>query len=85
MPLLADHAPVVVWEKSRECYYASVKDVLGVVRFYLIVEEIRDRYHWSVWRPGESILEARNGSARTAQEAMRLAEQTASLTHPDQK
>ena len=77
MPLLADQAPVVVWERSREAYYASVKGVAGAVRFYLVVEEMGGRCHWSVWRPGESILEARHGSARTAQEAMRVAERAA--------
>jgi hypothetical protein len=72
---LADQAPVVVWEKHREAYYASIEDMAGAVRFYLVVDQLGDRCHWSVWRPGESILEACHGSARTAQEAMRYAEQ----------
>jgi hypothetical protein len=75
--LLSDQAPALIWEKSREAFYASVKDASGTVRFYLIVEPLGARWHWSVWRPGESILEALHGSAPTAQEAMRYAEQVA--------
>ena len=74
---MADQAPALVWEKCREAYYASVRDLSGTVSFYLIVEEMGGRCHWSVWRPGESILEARHGSARTPQEAMRYAERAA--------
>jgi len=72
---VADRTPVVVWEKSRDAYSASIEGPSGAVRFFLIVEDLGGRYHWSIWRPGESILEARHGSARSAQEALRHAEQ----------
>ena len=76
---LTDQASVVVWEKIREAYYASIKDASGAVRFFLVVEEIHGRCHWSVWRwrPGESVLDAGHGSTGTPQQAMRLAEQAA--------
>ena len=78
VPPLADQASVVVWEKIRGAYYASIADASGV-RFFLIVEEIRGRCHWSVWRwrLGESTVEVGHGSAGTPQEAMRRAEQVA--------
>jgi hypothetical protein len=46
VPPLADQASVVVWEKICEAYYASITDVSGTIRFFLIVEEIRGGCHW---------------------------------------
>jgi len=77
-PPVADRASVVVWEKIRQAYYASIREASGA-SFFLVVEETRGRSEWSVWRwrPGESTVKADHGSARTLQEAMRLAERAA--------
>ena len=75
----AEQASVVVWEKICGAYHASITGVPGKVRFFLIVEELRGSCQWSVWRwrPGESVLDAGHGPARTPQEAMQLAERAA--------
>ena len=54
-------------------------DHVDAIRFYLVVEPIGDVWHWIVWRPGESVVQGGHGSARTAQRAMREAEEAAHI------
>jgi hypothetical protein len=68
---------MLIWERSREVYYASVTEPLGDVRLCLIIEGGGDRWDWTVWRPGETPPAARYGVTATVQEAMREAEQAA--------
>jgi hypothetical protein len=75
-PELANQRMSIVWETNGHGFYAATEDLSGAIRFYLVVEH-GGRCHWSVWWPGESIVEMRHGSARAVREAMRDAEQAA--------
>jgi hypothetical protein len=65
----------VVWERSGEAFYADVEAADGT-RYYLIVERLpAGEWDWSVWRQGNDWRGAHSGTGRTAQEAMRQAEE----------
>ena len=65
---------IIVWEQSGEAFYATETSQSGE-KHYLIVEKLpKGGWDWSVWRQRDSWRIARNGTANTAQEAMRAAE-----------
>jgi hypothetical protein len=67
----------VVWERSGEAFYADVEAADGN-RYYLIVEGLTaGEWDWSVWHQRNGWRGSRNGTARTAHEAMREAERAA--------
>jgi hypothetical protein len=50
----------------------------GTVEFHLAVEALPDgSWTWTIWRAGDPPRLARYGTAKTAQEAMQVAEQPA--------
>lgn len=65
----------MVWEKSGQAYYATVLGPDDVPRFNLVVERLPEGlWDFTVWRPGDEPELAVRGVARTASEAIRLAE-----------
>lgn len=61
----------LIWERSGNVYYATVRGPVGEARVHLVVESDGSRWDWTVWRPGEDLHEARHGVAGTVQDAMR--------------
>jgi hypothetical protein len=68
----------LIWERSGDVYYATVRAPVGEARVHLVVESDGNRWDWTAWRPGEDLHEARRGVAGTVQEAMWDAERAAS-------
>jgi hypothetical protein len=68
----------VIWERSGEAYYATIREPSGEISFHLIVESDGGRWDWAVWRPGEKPPGSRHGIADTVQDAMKDAERAVS-------
>ena len=66
----------VVWEQSGDAFFATAETTRNGERYYLVIDQLpRGGWDWSVWRQGDSWRLARNGTADTAQEAMKRAEE----------
>jgi hypothetical protein len=66
----------VVWERSGDAFFATVEH--GADRYYLTAEELPGGgWDWSAWSQRNGWRSVRNGTADTAQEAMREAEHAA--------
>ena len=67
----------VVWERSGEAFYADVEAGDGN-RYYLVAERLPGGgWDWSAWAQRNDWRGLHHGTARTAREAMREAEQAA--------
>ena len=67
----------VIWERSGEAFYADVETADGTC-YYLIAERLPGGgWDWSAWSQRNGWRSEHHGAARTAQEAMREAEQAA--------
>jgi hypothetical protein len=67
----------IVWERSDEAFYADIEAADGK-RYYLIVESLAGGgWDWSVLRQRDDWRGVHHGTAGTAQEAMRQAEEAA--------
>jgi hypothetical protein len=67
----------VVWESSGEAFYAHVEATDGTRNSPIVEPLPAGGWDWSVWRQGNGWRGAHSGTARTAQEAMREAEDVA--------
>jgi hypothetical protein len=68
----------MIWEKSGDAYYAVVADIEGRPIARLIADPCPGGgWDWAAWSEGVKPANERSGTARTAQEAMRAAEQAA--------
>ena len=66
---------VVVLERSGEAFHADT-DAADGTRYHLIVEKLPGGgWDWSGWRQNAGTRGTQSGTADTAQEAMRAAEQ----------
>lgn len=64
----------VIWERSDDGYYATIRKPSDEVQFHLTVEKYNNHWDWAVWRPGQDKRTAAHGLAGTVQEAMKAAE-----------
>jgi hypothetical protein len=69
----------MIWERIGKIYYAKIVSLEGAIHLHLIAEPTGNRWRrfvtgkrwrWFVWKPGETVHEARKGFCGTAQEAM---------------